>query len=113
MLKIQISNVRVENIRKKRNSDFFSRKQVLRTDTPVEFHANDRVFMPLVLPGAVAELRDVALGHGVGRARVHQPVGHQDTDYGIRVAFECLQQTMTRGVFNIAKCDFTIFFSSS
>lgn len=61
------------------------------TYSPVEFHANDGVLVPLVVPGAVAELYNPALCRRVGRARVHEPVGHQHADDGVSVAFHRLQ----------------------
>lgn len=63
---------------------------LLLTDPLVELHANDGVPVPLVVPGAVPELGDPALGHAVGSPGVHQAVGHHQADDGAVVALHRL-----------------------
>ena len=55
------------------------------TDARVELHGDDGPLVALVLPRAVPELGDPALGAAVRRAGVHQTVHHQDTDHGVCV----------------------------
>ena len=51
--------------------------------------------MPLVLPRAVPELGDPALGRAVRAAGVHQPVDHQQRDHGVGVPVHRLEETTT------------------
>ena len=51
----------------------------------MELHGDDGALVALVLPSAVPKLSHPALGRPVGRAAVHQPVDHQDTDHSICV----------------------------
>ena len=55
------------------------------TDASMELHGDDGALVALVLPSAVPKLSHPALGRPVGRAAVHQPVDHQDTDHSICV----------------------------
>ena len=55
------------------------------TDAGVELHGDDGALVALVLPRAVAELSDPALGRPVRGPAVHQPVYHQDADHRVRV----------------------------
>ena len=55
------------------------------TDAGVELHGDDGALVALVLPRAVAELSDPALGRPVRGPAVHEPVYHQDADHSVRV----------------------------
>ena len=55
------------------------------TDAGVELHGDDGALVALVLPRAVAELSDPALGRPVRGPAVHEPVYHQDADHRVRV----------------------------
>lgn len=57
----------------------------------VELHGDDGALVALVLPRAVAELCDPALGAAVGRARVHEPVDHLQADHRVRVPVHRLE----------------------
>ena len=49
--------------------------------------------MALVLSGVVPELGDPTFGRAVGRARVHEPVDHQQADDRVRVPVHALIQS--------------------
>jgi len=52
----------------------------------------------LVLPGAVPELSDPALGGAVRGAAVHESVHHQDADHGVGVPVHRLETLPTLDV---------------
>ena len=60
------------------------------TYSPIKLHANDRVFVSFVLPGAVPELGDPTLCGGVGASRVHEAVGHHHADDCVAMTFHRL-----------------------
>ena len=62
------------------------------TNASIELQAHNSVFVSPVVPGAVSEFCDPALGHAVCRARVHEPVGHQHADDWVAVTVHRLQQ---------------------
>ena len=55
------------------------------TDASMKLHGDDGALVALVLPRAVAELSDPALGRPVRGPAVHEPVYHQDADHRVRV----------------------------
>ena len=62
------------------------------TNSFVELHANDRMFVSLIVPGAVAELRDPAFGFSVGGAGEHHSVIDVHADDGRAVCTDALEK---------------------